>query len=173
MMFVFVPGARAVSLEDVRYAVLNENIIKIESYAPLMKNSKIQTIWVHRTLKMKIFVSRTEIVAYDVIRKKKILKTLSTGYTKTTDISDEMANKVAATIAVAFGIPSSDINARWERVGPDVYDLFVKEMHFKVHLKPSSHLPQKIEWLGETEAERTYTLFSYPTQAQFDSILED
>jgi len=183
-LFLNIPTARAVSIEQIYKALEKATNVYIASFVP-DKKEPIQEQWVSRTLMVQEIKTEKELVLWDSLNRVRKIKYSDGGLIETEPLSVEMSTAIEKMIAGSLGlVPFTDLSlvpkdARWSRVtdrnlevvaeGIEVYDLtwiekssdgsaVFKKWRFLVD--PKTDLPQKVKFFRKLATDDEYNLLS-------------
>ncbi|MHC4864521.1 MAG: hypothetical protein ACYTEX_10575 [Planctomycetota bacterium] len=198
-MLLISPAAGRIALAQVYQAIANLQNICISSFAP-PEVEPVQEVWVSLALDVRLHITPNQAVLFDLQRKIKKTKDLSTGSVETTSITPDLLVEVERHVAGSFGlVPFPDIadvpgDAQWTHVpgdqvetvipGTDVYDLtwrgrggeLTRHHKWRVFVDADTALPKRTEWsvsLGESEDsgwEDVYVV-TYPSSSEIETLV--
>jgi hypothetical protein len=201
LLLLNAPVAKAVDLGQIYKSLGQIKDVCITTFYQ-EESRPTQQIWVSRTLKVKMFRTRTRCVLWDLDGKLRKSKDLNTGSVTMTELGNDVLLRVAETMEGPLGLlPFNDMpevpeGAKWlavanksiETVIPStqVYDLTWTEKEpdgsmvynrWRGYIDPETRLPKKIEW-WEKRAEEEYKLLTiikvaYPTAVEIQAAIGD
>jgi hypothetical protein len=181
-LFLYIPTARAVSIEQIYKAIEKVRNVYIASFVP-GQQEPVQEQWISRTLNINKIKTKREIVLWDLPNKVRKIKNLDTNLTEITSLANDQTIKIEKTIAGSLDIlPFPELslvpeNGKWCCVtqnslepsakGLEVYDLTWNERTYdgslvfkkwRVFADIETNLPQRIEWYRKLYAGDEYSL---------------
>jgi len=182
-LFLNIPTARAVSIEQIYKALEKATNVYIASFVPDRKEP-IQEQWVSRTLNIYMTKTEKEFILWDIPNGIRKIKHLDTASTETTPLTNDMVASAERRMSSSLGLmPFYDISqipedAQWSRVadeslktsdnidvynlawGKKAYDGSATSYKCRVFVSLITNLPQKTELYKKLPSENEYILTS-------------
>ena len=182
-LFLNIPTARAVSIEQIYKALEKATNVYIASFVPDRKEP-IQEQWVSRTLNIYMTKTEKEFILWDILNGIRKIKHLDTASTETTPLTNDMVASAERRMSSSLGLmPFYDISqipedAQWSRVadeslktsdnidvynlawGKKAYDGSATSYKCRVFVSLITNLPQKTELYKKLPSENKYILTS-------------
>jgi hypothetical protein len=193
-LFLNIPTARAVSIEQIYKALERAANVYIASFVP-GKKEPVQEQWVSRTFKVHQIKTKDELVLWDIPNRVRRVKHLDSGLVEATNLSVEINTAIEKMIAGSLGlVPFTDLSlvpkdAKWSRVTNDnleavaedieVHDLTWLEKAYdgsnvlwkwRVFVDVKMNLPQRVEWYTKLATDNDYILRSTNKVEYLDDI---
>jgi len=201
-LFVSIPTARAVTIDEIYKALEKVKNVYIATIAP-DNEEPIQERWVSRTLNIHKIRTKDESVLWDLTNGVRRARRLGANLAEVTPLSDELIAEVEKKMSGSLGlIPFYDISdvpadAEWSRITDDSlettvegtgvysltwvekrYDGSIKLKKWRVLVDTKTNLPQRTEFYEKLPADEDYALESvmvveYLSDSEIQTTIKD
>ncbi len=196
------PVAKAVDLSQIYKALEQIKNVYLAAFAS-EKSESAQELWISRTLDVKMFKTKSQLVLWNTRDKSRKAKDSNTGAITKTELNDDTLAKVGETMEVPWGLlPFENISAvpedaEWQNVtdknidtsipNAKVYDLMWVEKKFggsmnyhkwRGYIDTETKLPARVERWEKHTNEEEYKLLAiikvaYPDAVEIQSVIDD
>lgn len=189
---------QSVALAEVYGAVAAKENVKIENFLA-GKIEPLQTIWISRTLNIKLLKSKQQLVLFDLNNNTRTVKDLRVGTTEVIPLTGELLVKLEKSIILLPAImpfpkisevpggavwkPAEDIEEDSLMPGTEAYELTWRiegqgEYKWQIFIDKKTLLPEKVKWYKKDSSEQQYILenirpITYPTDEEISFAVKE